>query len=497
MGCSESAEKKPASATRLGQPHNIGVLSVEDLQNEYRDDSSIDIEGFSDSDSPRVSVSSPVRIHGPGKLRASSNRYRSISFISNPPSVSGHHKTKNREQRPRHRRAPSRNSRHSAPRSSFEKSSSYQRRYDEDYAATYRDDGSSTSSWSSDVPQLYYMGSNNTSSKGEGTWEWWYDMVKDEQITRDVLVKEYLSDLRNWLRCKKYKNGESVELDLSWLYPEPSAPQAIATFLTSSRIEEMKWITTLRLDGNIFSSSGFGLLLSTLANANGRESSPSVLPHLRNLFLNHMNLDRDLVSLVLHVLFPIDYASSIGDRNKAVRIGSSVVSRPVALEASSFTVNGTDEGLDSSLTLVRPLFPSLRTLSFSDNESLGVVGLVHVLRSFIATHYEPHYLSVLDLSRCGIDESGMYYLREFLNGLDVAVQSHRNPVIPHRLLLYGNPMKEAWRVRTTQSPSYDNRIKLNSSSSALLRHSVAHSGRHSSRRKRNNRRWVELKWRAQ
>eukprot|EP00796_Vickermania_ingenoplastis_P012962 gene12962-8818_t len=205
---------------------------------------------------------------------------------------------------------------------------------------------------------------------------------------------------------------------------ERTAPYIIGSLLSSSHLGELQWVTSLRLDGNYFTDHGFGNLLATLSAANERHT---VLPVLRHLYLNNMNLDRNLVSAIFSVIFPIDVSSSAAEE---LRIGHSVAPR------STF---------DPEILPAEPskagLFPSLTVLSLSDNTGLGVAGLVQVLRSLIAVHYESRSIAVLDLSRCGIGEPGLRFVNEFLDAVPRAVRERCRPVVPHRLLLLGNPLE--------------------------------------------------------
>lgn len=287
-------------------------------------------------------------------------------------------------------------------------------------------DNSSFPSSSSSVPQLFKMSKKkNHASKDEaGTWEWWMEEVRRERITRDGISREHLQDLPNRLQCLHHEDPKNVEIDFSQCYMERSAPYSIGTLLASPHVKELQWVTSLRLDGNYFTDHGFGSLLSTLSTSNERHP---VLPNLEQLYLNNMNLDRGLVAAIFSVLFPVDEAKSFGSPAEDNRIGNNVAPRP----------NLHDHLVLSKLSK-RALFPSLHILSLSDNYGLGDAGLVQILRSMIAAHYRPHALSVLDLSRCGVDASALRFVHEFLDGLPKALQDGLHPVVPHRLLLLGN-----------------------------------------------------------
>lgn len=300
-------------------------------------------------------------------------------------------------------------------------------------------DVDSLGSSSSSAPQLFRITpTNHLETTATGTWEWWNDQVQREKVSKDGISRERLQDLPNHLELQHRKDPQHVEINLSQCYMERTAPYVVGGLLSSSMLPQLNWVTSLRLDGNFFSPDGFGNLLATLATAN--EKRP-VLPKLEELYLNNMNLGRTVASAIFSVLFPINMSKSLGTPTDDVRVGNNVTARSPLPDLQAIAKEN-DTILHRKPTTV-VLFPSLKILSLSDNRGLEVSGLIHILRSLIATHYEASSLSVLDLSRCGIDmDVAHQYLDEFLNGVQRAYHRGNHPVIPNRVLLMGNSMKQ-------------------------------------------------------
>ncbi|CBZ14529.1 conserved hypothetical protein [Leishmania braziliensis MHOM/BR/75/M2904] len=234
-----------------------------------------------------------------------------------------------------------------------------------------------------------------------------------------------LQDMHTRLTTQHEDNPSTVELDLSSCYMERTAPYVLGRLFASLQLLELRWITSLRLDGNYFTDDGFGTMLSTMSAANEKQT---ILPVLRQLYLNNMNLDRRSVAGLFAYLFPVDLkATHRIPPSEALRIAGNRVSRPskayIAADKRGPTV---------------PLFPSLTVLSLSDNPGMGTTGLIQILRSFLAVHYEPHALSVMDLSRCGLDRAASRYLHEYFEQLSRVIDTNCYPVVPRRFVLMGN-----------------------------------------------------------
>lgn len=290
---------------------------------------------------------------------------------------------------------------------------------------------------------------------GALTWTWWEEKVKHQLVTRDSLSRERLLAIQINLQRQYTQDSENVELDLSQCYLERTAPLVLGKFLTSPDIVALRWVTSLRLSGNYFSNEGFWVLLSSLRKGSFPSSSgdrPRTMLHLKELYLHHTTMDYQRVAALLAILFPIHRAATMGTEVEGLRIGNNVATLPAVMQEEGFThyldkcssvqeqQGGSVETLDPAFT--KPLFPCLTTLVLSDNEALGVTGLVHILRSLIATHYYSHDLAVLDVSRCGIGTNGARYVEEFFNGVRKAQEQMCYPVVPRRFLLYGNPIAE-------------------------------------------------------
>lgn len=288
------------------------------------------------------------------------------------------------------------------------------------------------------------------------SWHWWREKVAQQYVTKDALSRERLLGIQAHLQSERAHNPSNVELDLSQCYFERSAPVILGRLLTSAVVPELRWITSLRLDGNFFSDEGFWSLLSILrvGSPSYPENNQRILPQLKELYLNHTSIDYERAAALLAVLFPIYRAATAGGTIAELRIGNNVATVPSLMQTIEPTdywrKNTADDSMkgseydrldrDAAGPSTEALFPFLRTLSLSDNEVLGLTGFVHILRSLIATHHHSHELMVLNLCRCGIDESGVGYLEEFFQGVRIAHETKRNPVVPHLLLLSGNPI---------------------------------------------------------
>ncbi|KEG15411.1 hypothetical protein DQ04_00081100 [Trypanosoma grayi] len=277
---------------------------------------------------------------------------------------------------------------------------------------------SSTSS----TPQLFRIEPTQRAQRGDGTWEWWYEQVEKLRITKDYTCREKLQDIPNRLTRQYDADKGRVELDLSWCYMERSAPYVLGRLLASPFLCEVRWITALRLDGNYFTDDGFGNMLAVMSEANEKKT---ILPLLKHLYLNNMNLDPCSTHGILFYLFPLDWGRSAGSLAQPTIAGDSV-----GLPVKAYTpFNNYPRS---------PLFPSLEVLSLCDNPGIGNRGLAEALRCFIAPHREGRVLPVLDLSRCAIDEVGVRYIREYLTHLPVILESGERAVIVRRIVLFGN-----------------------------------------------------------
>jgi len=288
------------------------------------------------------------------------------------------------------------------------------------------------------------------------SWKWWSEKVAQQYVTKDALSRERLLGIQTHLQSERAHNPNNVELDLSQCYFERSAPIILGRLLTSTAVPELRWITSLRLDGNFFTDEGFWALLSILRLENPSRSGHNqrILPQLKELYLNHASVDYERAAALLAILFPIYRDATVGGTTAELRIGNNVATVPSLMQSTEpmdygrkNTANDKGKGgeyarldRDAAWSSTDPLFPFLTTLSLSDNEVLGLTGFVHILRSLIATHYHSHELTVLNLSRCGIGENGVGYLEEFFQGVRKAHETKRNPVVPHHLLLSGNPI---------------------------------------------------------
>ncbi|KAG8347932.1 leucine rich repeat [Trypanosoma vivax] len=288
--------------------------------------------------------------------------------------------------------------------------------------------GNCVSSRSSTVsaPQLLRVEPSLHLQQQEGTWGWWNEQINELRITKDSSSRSRLQDIHNLLLRQHSSHFDSVELDLSWCFMERSAPYVIGRLLASPYVHELEWVTSLRLDGNYFADGGFGNMLAVMSAAN---ESRTILPMLAQLFFNNMNLDPSSVHGILFYLFPVDMAFS---------------EPHVVCQHEWETIAGSKFGLPSDAFQPfnslpqRPLFPKLDLLSLCDNPGIGNNGLAELLRCFIAPHHEGRTLSILDISRCGINEVGASYIREYLEKLPVAIQKGMHVVVSQRVVLYGN-----------------------------------------------------------
>lgn len=278
---------------------------------------------------------------------------------------------------------------------------------------------------SSSVPQLFRMSPAERAEVECGTWAWWRQELRHERVTKDGYNRVQLQDVPNRLACQHDDDPSTVELDFGNCFMERTAPYVLGHLFASPQLKELRWITSLRLDGNYFTDDGFGSMLATMAAAN---EAQTILPVLRQLYLNNMNLDRHSVAGLFAYLFPVDRkATRSVPSERAFRIAGSRVARPsesyIAANKHGPTV---------------PLFPSLTVLSLSDNPGMGTASLIQILRSLLAVHYEPHVISVVDLSRCGMDRAAARYLHEYFEQLPAAVDTGCYPVVPRRFVLMGN-----------------------------------------------------------
>ncbi|EPY37003.1 hypothetical protein STCU_00295 [Strigomonas culicis] len=207
-------------------------------------------------------------------------------------------------------------------------------------------------------------------------------------------------------------------MDLSHCYMEQTAPYVLAGLFTSPHLAEIRWVTSLRLDGNYFANAGLSYLLSVMSTAN--EVKP-IFPSLEQLYLNNMNLDATSVSGILFFLFPVDPVASKRFHSHKP---------PVSNE---FVPQG-KEGPQGEL------FPSLSILSLNDNPGLGQDGFEAVLTHLLSSHYKVHNLGSLDLSRCGIPAHCTKQLKQFLKDLKHTIDAGVYPIVPQRLVLLGNTL---------------------------------------------------------
>jgi hypothetical protein len=285
-------------------------------------------------------------------------------------------------------------------------------------------DTASTST-SSSTPQLFRISPTTRDEVESGSWAWWRQELRREHVTKDGYSRVQLQDVANRLTCQHDDNPESVDLDFGNCYMERTAPYVLGRLLASTQLKELRWITSLRLDGNYFTDDGFGSMLAIMSAQN---ETQTILPLLRQLYLNNMNLDRSSVTGLLAYLFPVDRkATRSMPADAAFRIAGSRVARP-----SEAFIPGNKHGPRV------PLFPSLSVLSLSDNPGLGTGGLIQILRNLIAVHYEPNILSVIDLSRCGFDKAAARFFKEYFDQLPRAVEVGCYPVVPRRFVLSGN-----------------------------------------------------------
>lgn len=267
----------------------------------------------------------------------------------------------------------------------------------------------------SSVPQLFRITPTNSAADGENTWRWWVQEVSRNKVTRDGCSRDRLQDVRNRLTCQHGKDSSNVELDLSTCYMEQTAPHVL-TKLFTSHVPQVRWVTTLRLDGNYFTSQGFGDMIATMSAVNDRRP---ILPMLRELYLNNMSLDRAAVTGIASFLFPIDAEKTATQSHLG----------PLPILAKEY---------QPARPPRVPLFPSLVMLSLSDNAGMGTAGLANLLRMLIAAHLEPHTLAALDLSRCGIDHTAGRVLQEYVEHVSHCITKGSNPVLVRSLLLLGN-----------------------------------------------------------
>ncbi|EAN96953.1 hypothetical protein, conserved [Trypanosoma cruzi] len=272
------------------------------------------------------------------------------------------------------------------------------------------------------TPLLFRIEPLRRAQTGEGTWEWWYDQVENLRITKDNSSRARLQDIPNRLTRQYDAKKDQVELDLGWCYMERSAPYVLGRLFVSPYLREIRWVTSLRLDGNYFTDDGFGNMLAVMGVAN---ESKTVFPLLKNLYLNNMNLDHCSVYGILFYVFPMDL-SCAARGTQVPRIAGQVAGLPAE---AYMPFHGAPHA---------PLFPSLEVLSLCDNPGIGNNGLAEILRCFVAPHYERRTLPVLDLSRCGVDEVGVGYINEYLEQLRIADKRGDYIVVPRRVVLFGN-----------------------------------------------------------
>lgn len=282
-----------------------------------------------------------------------------------------------------------------------------------------------STSTSSSTPQLFRISPTTRDEVAPGTWAWWRQELRREHVTKDGYSRVQLQDVANRLTCQHDDNPESVDLDFGNCFMERTAPYVLGRLLASTQLRELRWITSLRLDGNYFTDDGFGTMLATMSAENEKQT---ILPVLRQLYLNNMNLDRSSVTGLLAYLFPVDRKATRGlPSDEAFRIAGSRAARP-----SEAFIPGNKHGPRV------PLFPSLSVLSLSDNPSLGTGGLIQILRNLLAVHYEPSFISVIDLSRCGFDAAAARFFKEYFDQLPRATETGCYPVVPRRFVLSGN-----------------------------------------------------------
>ncbi|KAK7202200.1 leucine-rich repeat-containing protein [Novymonas esmeraldas] len=283
----------------------------------------------------------------------------------------------------------------------------------------------STVGTSSSAPQLFRVSATERATVEPGTWAWWRQELRHERVTKDGYHRVLLEDIPTRLSTQHEDDPSTVELDLSCCFMERTAPYVLGRLFASPQLKELRWVTSLQLDGNYFTDDGFGTMLATMSAMNEEQT---VLPVLRQLYLNNMNLDRHSVAGLFAYLFPVDRKATRSiPSEEAFRIAGSRAARPpesfIAANKRGPTVS---------------LFPSLTVLSLSDNPGLGTAGLIQILRSLLAVHYEPHIISVMDLSRCGMDRAASRYLQEYFTQLPRAANAGCHPVVPRRLVLMGN-----------------------------------------------------------
>ncbi|SCU71583.1 leucine-rich repeat-containing protein [Trypanosoma equiperdum] len=277
----------------------------------------------------------------------------------------------------------------------------------------------------SSSPQLLRIQPSERAQQGDGTWEWWYEQVEKLLVTKDCNSRTRLQDIPNRLTRQYDADKEHVELDLSWCFMERSAPYVLSRLLASPYLVEIRWVTALRLDGNYFTDDGFGSMLEVMSTVNETQLT---LPLLRHLYLNNMNLDHHSLHGILFYLFPVDDACypSVGLTSDSRAIAGRAFGKPPKAYLP----------FNSAPRIA--LFPSLTVLSLCDNPGIGNLGLIELLRCFLASHYEHRVLPVLDMSRCGIDEVGARCIREYIEKLPLAVEENRPVVTTQRIVLYGN-----------------------------------------------------------
>ncbi|KPA75395.1 hypothetical protein ABB37_08668 [Leptomonas pyrrhocoris] len=281
-------------------------------------------------------------------------------------------------------------------------------------------------STSSSTPQLFRISPTTRDEVEPGTWLWWRLEVRREHVTKDGYSRVQLQDIANRLTCQHDDNPESVDLDFSNCYMERTAPYVLGRLLASAQLRELRWITSLRLDGNYFTDDGFGAMLAVMSAEN---ETQTILPLLRQLYLNNMNLDSSSATGLLAYLFPVDRSATRRlPSDSALRIADSRVARP-----SEAFIPGNRHGPRV------PLFPSLSVLSLSDNPGLGTGGLIQLLRNLLAVHYEPNIIALVDLSRCGVSKAAARLFREYFDQLPRAMEMGCYPVVPRRFVLSGNP----------------------------------------------------------
>ncbi|CBZ26599.1 conserved hypothetical protein [Leishmania mexicana MHOM/GT/2001/U1103] len=282
----------------------------------------------------------------------------------------------------------------------------------------------SSISTSSSAPQLFHMSPTERAEVEMGTWAWWRQELRNKRVTKDGYHRVQLQEVHTRLTTQHEDNPSTVELDFSSCYMEPTAPYVLGRLFASLQLKELRWITSLRLDGNYFTNDGFRTMLATMSAANEEQT---ILPLLRQLYLNNMNLDQHSVAGLFAYLFPVDHKTMGGISQKAFCIAG----RPVSRSSEAYIAA-------SRRSPTVPLFPSLTVLSLSDNPGVGTEGLIQILRSLLAVHYEPHAISVMDLSRCGLDKATPKYFREYFGNLSRAIKTSYYPVAPRRFVLIGN-----------------------------------------------------------